>query len=150
MLLEVARQFVRDKNGRLLLSRAYMATRGWKSMAMLNKCKAELIEAGFPFQTVQGHRPNKASWYAVTWRALDKHPGYDAGAAHLFIRGAYQNGASLNPPTHGTEILPSVPSHGAIKACLRGSLCTAPRTPSREAIYCTSNDTLKDNHHEIY
>lgn len=98
MLLEVARQFVRDKNGRLLLSRAYMATRGWKSMAMLNKCKAELIEAGFPFQTVQGHRPNKASWYAVTWRALDKHPGYDAGAAHLFIRGAYQNGASLTPP----------------------------------------------------
>lgn len=31
LLLEVARQFVRDNNGRLLLSRAYMATRGWKS-----------------------------------------------------------------------------------------------------------------------
>ena len=46
LLLEVARQFVRDNNGRMLLSRAYMATRGWKSMDMLNKCKAELIEAG--------------------------------------------------------------------------------------------------------
>ena len=75
LLLEVARQFVRDNNGRLLLSRAYMTTRGWKSMDMLNKCKVELLEACFIFQTVQGHRPNKASWYAVTWRALDKLPG---------------------------------------------------------------------------
>ena len=125
LLLEVARQFVRDNNGRMLLSRAYMATRGWKSMDMLNKCKAELIEAGFIFQTVQGHRPNKASWYAVTWRVLDKLPGYDAGAALLFKRGAYQNGASLNPPhgtgraviapPHGTASLPSVPPYGAIK-----------------------------------
>ena len=133
LLLEVARQFVRDNNGRLLLSRAYMATRGWKSMDMLNKCKAELIEAGFIFQTVQGHRPNKASWYAVTWRALDKLPGYDDGAERCFERGAYQkiqliNGASLRPPhgteravivpPHGTDTLPAVPPHGAIRAFL--------------------------------
>ena len=31
LLLEVARQFARDNNGRLLLSRAYMVGRGWKS-----------------------------------------------------------------------------------------------------------------------
>ena len=131
LLLEVARQFVRNNNGRMLLSRVYMATRGWKSMDMLNKCKAELIQAGFIFQTVQGHRPNKASWYAVTWRALDKLPGYDAGAEKCFERGAYQksqhvNGASLKPPhgtekavivpPHGTKTLPTVPPHGAIKA----------------------------------
>ena len=130
LLLEVARQFVRDNNGRLLLSRAYMATRGWKSMDMLNKCKAELIETGFIFQTVQGHRPNKASWYAVTWRALDKLSGYDAGAELCFERGAYQKAAplknaSLRPPhgtaspaiapPHGTEQLPTVPPHGAIR-----------------------------------
>ena len=128
MLLEVARQFVRDNNGRLLLSRAYMATRGWKSMDMLNKCKAELLDAGFIFQTVQGHRPNKASWYAVTWRALDKLPGYDAGAELCFKRGAYQNGAVLRPPhgterasiapPHGTETRPTVPPHGAIRPVL--------------------------------
>ena len=128
MLLEVARQFVRDNNGRLLLSRAYMATRGWKSMDMLNKCKAELIEAGFIFQTVQGHRPNKASWYAVTWRALDRHRDYDAGTEQLFKRGAYQNGASLRPPhgtgaaaiapPHGTGTSPTVPPHGAIRHVL--------------------------------
>ena len=133
LLLEVARQFVRDNNGRLLLSRAYMATRGWKSMDMLNKCKAELLEAGFIFQTVQGHRPNKASWYAVTWRALDKLPGYDAGAEVCFKRGEYQKAAPLknaslrpphgtgNPaiaPPHSTDTLPTVPPHGAIKAVL--------------------------------
>ena len=140
LLLEVARQFVRDNNGRMLLSRVYMATRGWKSMDMLNKCKAELIEAGFIFQTVQGHRPNKASWYAVTWRALDKLPGYDAGAEKFFERGAYQksqtvSGASLRPPhgtekavivpPHGTETLPTVPPHGAIRAFL-GTLSVPP------------------------
>lgn len=116
MLLEVSRQFVRDNNGRLLLSRAYMEPRGWKSVDMLTKTKRELLEGGFIFQTVTGHRPNKASWFAVTWRALDKMPGYDAGTAQLFERGAYQKSAplknaSLRPP-HGTEKAVIVPPHG--------------------------------------
>ena len=133
LLFEVARQFVRDNNGRMLLSRAYMETRGWKSVDMLTKAKRELLEAGFIFQTVMGHRPNKASWFAITWRALDKLPGYDAGAEKVFERGAYQKGqplknAGLRPPhgtesasiapPHGTETLPTVPPHGAIKAVL--------------------------------
>ena len=133
LLLEVARQFVRDNNGRMLLSRAYMETRGWKSVDMLTKVKRELLEAGFIFQTVMGHRPNKASWFAVTWRALDKLPGYDAGAEKCFERGAYQksqpvNGANLRPPhgtgrgsialPHGTESKPAVPPHGAIRPVL--------------------------------
>lgn len=67
LLLEVARQYVRDNNGRLLLSRDYMAKRGWKSSDMLTKAKRELLDAGFIFETVKGHRPSKASWYAVTW-----------------------------------------------------------------------------------
>ena len=131
LLLEVARQFVRDNNGRLLLSRAYMGPRGWKSADMLTKAKRELLEGGFIFQTVMGHRPNKASWYAVTWRTLDKLPGYDAGAEKCFERGAYSKGqplknASLKPshgtarlavaPPHGTETAPTVPPHGAISA----------------------------------
>lgn len=131
LLLEVARQFVRDNNGRMLLSRAYMEPRGWKSVDMLTKAKRELLEGGFIFQTVQGHRPNKASWYAVTWRALDKLPGYDPGAEKCFERSAYEKGqplktASLKPPhgtgradiepPHGTGNVPPVPPHGAIRA----------------------------------
>ena len=133
LLLEVARQFVRDNNGRLLLSRAYLEPRGWKSVDMLTKAKRELLEGGFIFQTVMGHRPNKASWYAVTWQTLDKLPGYDAGAEKCFERGAYRKGqplknASLRPPhgterapiapPHGTETLPTVPPHGAIRVVL--------------------------------
>ncbi|WP_304913221.1 hypothetical protein [Hydrogenophaga sp.] len=131
LLLEVARQFVRDNNGRLLLSRAYMEGRGWKSSDMLSKAKRELLEGGFIHETVKGHRPNKASWYAITWQTLDRHPGYDAGAVETFRRGAYQQdmplkNASLSPPRgteglpigppHGTGSAPPVPSHGPIRA----------------------------------
>ena len=116
LLLEVARQFVRDNNGRLLLSRAHMQTRGWKSADMLSKAKRELLEAGFIYETVKGQRPNKASWYAVTWRMLDRHPGYDMGAVEGFVRGAYRNASAsknttLSPP-HGTGRLSIVPPHG--------------------------------------
>lgn len=134
LLLEVARQFVRNNNGRLLLSRAYMETRGWKSVDMLTKAKRELLDAGFIFQTVMGHRPNKASWHAVTWQALDKLSGYDAGTAQCFERGAYRKGQpligavpipphgtgkALIVPPHGTETPPAVPPHGAMEATFR-------------------------------
>ncbi len=143
LLLEVARQYVRDNNGRLLLSRAYMAGRGWKSSDTLANAKRDLLDGGFIFQTVMGHRPNKASWYAVTWRALDKLPGYDAGTVEGFKRGAYhhnrldigapprppagtENGASLGPPAGtgraligppaGTETFPIAPPAGPMRA----------------------------------
>ena len=119
LLLEVARQFTRDNNGWLLLSRAHMAGRGWKSCDMLDKAKRELLAAGFIFETVKGQRPNKAARYAVTWRALDRHPGYDVGSMEGFQRGAYRlkepvQIAPLVPP-HGTEKNASlVPSHGTL------------------------------------
>ena len=133
LLLEVARQLHRDDNGRMLLSRAYLAPRGWKSADTITNAKRELLEGGFIFQTVMGHRPNKASWYAVTWRALDKQPGYDEGMTQLFERGAYRKaapviGTSLRPPAGtgwsviappaGTETLPAVPPAGTMKGGL--------------------------------
>ena len=140
LLWEFARQCVRDNNGRLLASGVYLARRGWKSSDVIYRAKQELQEAGFVHETVMGHRPNKASWYAVTWRALDKLPGYDAGAAETFKRSAYQQNkpfknASLTPPhgvesaaiapSHGVERVPPTPSHGAIRGVL-----TNPPTPS--------------------
>ncbi|WEE75961.1 hypothetical protein LZ683_17550 [Comamonas testosteroni] len=89
-MTDIARQFVRDNNGKLLCSMAYLGSRGWKSNDVITRAKAELLAAGFIYETVKGQRPNKASWYAVTWRVLDKHPGYDAGAAEGFVRGAYR------------------------------------------------------------
>lgn len=131
LLLEVARQYVRDNNGRLLLSRAYMEKRGWKSSDMLTKAKRELLDGGFVHETVKGHRPNKASWYAVTWHSLDRHPHYDEGAVETFLRSAYGRSqplknASLRPPHgtggpsiaphHGTGKPSPVPPHGPIRA----------------------------------
>lgn len=153
LLMEVARQFVRDDNGRMLLSREYLKKRGWYSAGVIQKAKQELLDARFIFQTVLGHRPNKASWYAVTWRRLDKLPGYDFGVEQMFERGAYRsapgkekrpplacrnpkkNGASLSPPhgterpaivpPHGTENPLPVPPHGAIRAVF-GALSVPP------------------------
>ena len=125
LLLEIARQFVRDNNGRLLASRAYLAKRGWNSPDVISRAKNDLIAAGFIHETVKGHRPNKASWYAVTWRALDRLPGYDAGATETFMRGAYQN-ASLRPsPVLGKALIGTSPVLGGP----RSSTSPVPITP---------------------
>ena len=131
LLIEMARQYVRDNNGRLLASASYLAKRGWNSADVISRAKRQLLDAGFIFETVKGHRPNKASWYAVTWHALDRLPGYDCGAALSFVRSAYLppirlNGAKLSPSygTGGQRIVPSrgltsasvAPSAGAINA----------------------------------
>lgn len=132
LLMEIARQFVRDNNGRLLASRVYLAKRGWNSPDVISRAKKDLLEAGFIHETVKGHRPNKASWYAVTWRTLDRLPGYDEGAAATFVRGAYQN-ASLRPSPvlGGAGIGPSPvlgpPSSSTSPVPIRAVSATSPR-----------------------
>ena len=140
LLWEIARQFVRDNNGRLLASSAYLSKRGWNSVDVITRAKRELLEAEFIFETVKGHRPNKASWYAVTWRELDRHPDHDLWAARAFERGAYMKkrsdqNAPLRPsrgaegigiaPSHGVVRLLPAPPHGAVRPCLE-----PPPTPS--------------------
>lgn len=133
LLMEFARQFVRDNNGRLLASGAYLAKRGWTSVDVITRAKRELLEAGFIFETVKGQRPNKASWYAVTWRSLDKSKAYDFSAEGAFERGAYLKSSPLKidaltprdgvesaliAPPHGVEQVATTPPHGAIRASL--------------------------------
>lgn len=130
LLVDIARQYVRDNNGRLLASAAHLAKRGWRSVDVITRAKRELIDAGFVHETVKGHRPNKASWYAVTWYLLDPHPGYDPGAAVTFERGSYERqgaeknavlrpsgGAKGSPiaPWDGVEDVSAAPSGGAIR-----------------------------------
>lgn len=126
LLLEAARQYVRDNNGRLLLSMAHLRPRGWSSADVVTRAKRELLNAGFLYETVKGARPSKASWYALTWYTLDRLDGYDPGAAAAFQRGAYRQNASLIPspgtgkpstaPSPGIERPTSVPSPGAVEA----------------------------------
>lgn len=140
LLLELARQYVRDNNGRLLLSYAYMSKRGWTSADVITRAKRDLLEGGFIHETVRGHRPNKASWYAITWHAIDRLPGYDPGGLESFERSAYlhrggNQNASLRPrdgagrcaiaPAPGTGLTPPMPSDGPMRV---GS--PSPPTPS--------------------
>ncbi|MES2150696.1 MAG: hypothetical protein V4508_13010 [Pseudomonadota bacterium] len=129
LLFEFARQFVSDNNGRLLASSAYLAKRGWKSADVITRAKRELLDGGFIFETVMGHRPNKASWYAITWRALDKLSGYDPGASAAFERSAYRKNPArkITPliPPGGVERRPIAPS---------GGVESSPPTPSGGAI----------------
>ena len=124
LMLEVARQYVRDNNGRLLVSMNRLRPRGWNSADVLTRAKRELIDAGLIFETCKGQRPNKASWYAVTWFSLDQHEGFDPGAARVFERGAYLKNTPLIPPrglekkgvapAGGIEVTPPAPAHGAM------------------------------------
>jgi hypothetical protein len=89
LLLEIARQFHGDDNGRMIVTLAHLKPRGWTSYDTIQRAKQELLEAGLIFETVKGQRPHKASWYALTWLSLDKLDGFDQGASAGFVRSAY-------------------------------------------------------------
>jgi hypothetical protein len=89
LLLEIARQFHGDDNGRMIVTLAHLKPRGWTSYDTIQRAKQELLNTGLIHETVKGHRPHKASWYALTWLSLDKLDGYDQGAAAGFVRSAY-------------------------------------------------------------
>lgn len=118
LLTEFARQYVRDNNGRLLASARYLSGRGWNSSDVIQRAKKELLGAGFIYETVKGHRPNKASWYAITWQDLDRISGYDAGAweGWVFARSGYRKltagKISSVKPSYGTDKPRIAPSNG--------------------------------------
>ena len=116
LLMEFGRQYVKDNNGRLLASTKYLKNRGWNSADVIHRAKLELVEAGLIYETVKGHRPNKASWYAITWQNLDKDSRYDAGVweGWKHARSNYKN-TSLIPP-NGTKSHLIEPSNGITTA----------------------------------
>jgi hypothetical protein len=79
LLMDMLEQYRGDDNGRLICTWAHMhEKRGWKSRDTLDKARIELLTAGFLFETVKGRRPNRASWYALTFFAIDQHDDFDA------------------------------------------------------------------------
>ncbi len=126
LLIEFARQYVRDNNGRLLASTKFLKNRGWNSADVIHRAKLELIQAGLIYETVKGHRPNKASWYAITWQSLDKDSRYDAGAweGWKHAKSGYKNAPLIPPngakghpigPASGIKAPPSILLDGTIK-----------------------------------
>jgi hypothetical protein len=100
LIYDVAMQYNTHNNGALLASWRYMSEkRGWTSSAALNKAKVELMSHCLLVQTVQGLRPNKASWYGLTWYALDNITGLEV-SAQAWPRGSYAHWippAKVNP-----------------------------------------------------
>ncbi len=123
VLMSMQHSRTKPNNGRLICTKKYMSKWGWNSSDKLNRAKRELIDAGFLYETVKGHRPNKASLYALTFFSLSKQQGYDYGAERGFKRSAYQN-ATLSPangirkatiaPPQGLRSVPVAPTHGIV------------------------------------
>jgi len=88
LLLDIARQFKGDNNGQLVACSKYLKTRGWTSEGTATRARRELEAAGLIVETRKGMRPNRATWYAVTWTSLDWLPAMDLPRAQ-FQRGAY-------------------------------------------------------------
>jgi hypothetical protein len=149
--MEVVRQHCKDKNCYVLLPRAEMSKFGWMSHDTISKAKLQFKGADFIYQTVMGHRPNKASWYAITWYSFVRLNGYDVVAGAGFARGASLKSRALKNvpfiPPCGTDMPHSVPCGGTKSQRFanpndfippsfdpREFNYTATRTPSRKAI----------------
>ena len=91
LLLELALQYNRDNNGRLIATKKQLARRGWGSQSTVTRALAELVAAGMVHKTVQGGRPHRANWYALTWFALYPDPKFDFDSYGSFRRGAYRD-----------------------------------------------------------
>ncbi len=89
LLWDFVFQFRGDNNGRLLCTWDMMSKRGWRSKETLSNAKSELLAAQLIAETRKGARPSRASWYGLTWLALDQIDGMDIDA-RAFPRGAYR------------------------------------------------------------
>jgi hypothetical protein len=128
LLLEFGLQYRGSNNGMLIATMRHLKKRGWNSADVVSRAKRELIEAGLIFETVRGRRPSIASWFALTWHALDQNTKYDAGIAKGFKRGLYReshfNGTNAIPvgglsicvtrPDSGIRLGGCVPASGAV------------------------------------
>lgn len=137
LLLEFARQLdpYGNNNGRLIATDTYLASRGWTNPGVINRAKKALIAGKFVHETVKGCRPNRASWYAVTWRRLAKIDGYDTGMAALFELSAYRKNAPLTTSraVGGCRIATSraveVPATTTSPVAISSGLPHSPTTP---------------------
>lgn len=98
LLLELTGQYRGDNNGDLILAWSLMKARGWRSRSTLWRCKTELIEAGFVYETRKGRLPSTCALLALTWFALDVSRKFDPEALACFKPKAYRTSTPLPMP----------------------------------------------------
>lgn len=104
LLIEFGAQLADYNNGLLRCTLKQMRPRGFGSPATIAKAKKELLEAQLIYETYKGHRPNKASLYAVTWHSLHPNPKFDPGAYEDFRKGAYTDPPVFKPKPTRQEL----------------------------------------------
>lgn len=134
LLIEFARQYRRDNNGSLIATLKHLKPRGWNSADVISRAKNELIDNELIFLTVQGHRPNKASWYAITWQDIDLNHKYDPGTMVRWPR--YRSGY-LNINSQIGIVKPSNKLENRLIEPL-GKLSPSSTTPSKGSIVSKS------------
>ena len=77
-----------DNNGRLVACSKYLRTRGWSSEGTASRARKELEASRLIVETRKGMRPNRATWYALTWLVFDWSPDMDL-PRNQFQRGVY-------------------------------------------------------------
>lgn len=116
LLVDVARQYNGNNNGRLTATSAYLATLGWRSADVIVRARRELLDCGLLIETRKGKRPNVSAWYALTWQRLDQVVGVEIDPKR-FSRGEYMRPqaakkTALPVPPDGIEETSIVPPDG--------------------------------------
>lgn len=82
LLFDLMRQHNGRNNGHIQGSNAWMKERGWTSVDVIAKAKAELIERGLMVQTRQGGLNIGPSLFAFTWMPISDFHGLDLRRDH--------------------------------------------------------------------
>ena len=108
LLINIYIQYNGGNNGYLCCCFSLMQKYGWKSKETLQKAKVDLIKSGLIIETRKGGRPNRASYYAVTWMALDEQNGktrLDIDSK-IFPRGLYSHSHDYENYLLSTDTVP--------------------------------------------
>jgi hypothetical protein len=89
LLFDLLATYNGRNNGTLACPFSQMKARGWKSEETLAKAKRELIARKLIHETRMGARPNRVSYYAVTFYELDEDSRLEV-TARSFPRGAWK------------------------------------------------------------
>lgn len=89
LLIALLCQYNGRNNGALKITGKVLGGR-WVSGDLRTRAKRELMREGFVAELFKGHRPNKASLYALTCFDLDPHRDHDAAEVRQFVVGAWK------------------------------------------------------------
>ncbi len=110
LLFDIAAQYNRTNNGKLVACEKYLKPLGWNSNGTISKAIKDLVASGLLIQTRQGMRPpySQAAWFALGWFSLDVTSGLDIDARK------YQR-CKLTPLTELKQIKALTPEIGAVR-----------------------------------